>query len=42
MAGYPVDPVLTGEDLLSILEIDPTLASIKTEAHLQSAESVLA
>lgn len=36
MPGYPlITPYVTGEDLLSILEIDPTLASIKTEAHLQ-------
>jgi len=36
LPGYPlITPYVTGEDLRSILEIDPTLASIKTEAHLQ-------
>ena len=34
--GYPlVTPYVTGEDLLMILEVGPTLASVKGDVHLQ-------
>jgi 2',3'-cyclic-nucleotide 2'-phosphodiesterase (5'-nucleotidase family) len=34
--GYPlVAPYVTGEDLLTILEVGPTLASVKGDVHLQ-------
>lgn len=34
--GYPlVTPYVTGEDLLTILEVGPTLASVKGDVHLQ-------
>lgn len=34
--GYPlIAPYVTGEDLLPLLEIDPTLATWKADAHLQ-------
>ena len=35
-AGYPlVAPYVTGEDLLTILEVGPTLAAVKGDVHLQ-------